>query len=324
MIGHRDQRPVNGQDHFTRGRQSECPGPYRRPLGGRTQFLAWTAWVVLALLGLEYLSGVFYLVAVVASGVLLHLAMGGALPTRVDADRRSLMFMGAIYVLVVALMAVAFRGFGTDHTAGLFAFFALALVIGVAGPVYFTVWVERRPLADLGLTVGDWPRVLGLAVLFGGTQFALTLWGYGLPAPEDWVPLLVMALVVGVFESIFFRGFLQQRLQRQFGDLAGILIAAVAYGAYHVGYGMGLDQIAFLTGLGVVYAVAFALARSVFVLWPLLTPLGSFYANVQAGDIPLPWASIAGFADVLIVMLVVIWLAHRHLTRTSSADAGSG
>jgi membrane protease YdiL (CAAX protease family) len=159
-------------------------------------------------------------------------------------------------------------------------------------------------------------------VLFGGTQFALTPWGYALPAPEDWVPLLVMALVVGVFESIFFRGVLQRRLQRQFGDLAGILIAAVAYGAYHVGYGMGLDQIAFLTGLGVVYA--FALARSVFALWPLLTPLGSFYANVQAGDIPLPWASIAGFADVLVVMLVVVWIAHRHLARTSPAAAGSG
>ena len=175
MIGHRDQRPVNGQDHSTRGRQAERPRPHREPVGGRTQFLALTAWVMLALLGLEYLSGVFYLVAVVASGVLLHLAMGGALPARVDVDRRSLMFMTAIHVLVVALMAVAFRGFGTDHTAGLFAFFALALVAGVAGPVYFTVWVERRPLADLGLTVGDWPRVLGLAMLFGGTQFVLTL-----------------------------------------------------------------------------------------------------------------------------------------------------
>ena len=86
---------------------------------------------------------------------------------------------------------------------------------------------------------------------------------------------------------------------------------------------MGLDQIAFLPGLGVVYAVAFALTRSVFVLWPL-TPLGSFYATVQAGDIPLPWASIPGFADVLAVMLVIVWAAHRHLTRMPAAAAGSG
>ena len=119
MIGHRDQRPVNGQDHSTRGRLAERPVPHRGPVGGRTQFLAWTAWVVLALLGLEYLSGAGYLLAVLASGVLLHLAMGGALPARVDVDRRSLVFMTATYLLVVAFMAVAFRGFGTDHTAGL-------------------------------------------------------------------------------------------------------------------------------------------------------------------------------------------------------------
>ena len=31
----------------------------------------------------------------------------------------------------------------------------------------------------------------------------------------------------------------------------------------------------FLFGLGVLYAVAFALVRNVLVLWPLLTPLGS-------------------------------------------------
>ena len=86
--------------------------------------------------------------------------------------------------------------------------------------------------------------------------------------------------------------------------------------------------------LGVVYAVAFALARNVLVLWPLLTPLGSFFANVEAGDIDLPWASIAGFADVLAVMLVVLWLARRHergraalgpsAKMTGRAEAGRG
>ena len=34
------------------------------------------------------------------------------------------------------------------------------------------------------------------------------------------------------------------------------------YGLYHVGYGTGLGDMVFLTGLGVVYAVAFPAARS--------------------------------------------------------------
>jgi len=147
-------------------------------------------------------------------------------------------------------------------------------------------------------------------------QFALTLWGFALPTdPENWVPLLVMALVVGVFESVFFRGFIQNRLKAQFGPVVGIAAAAALYGLYHVGYGMGLTELGFLVGLGVIYAVAFTLARNLFVLWPLLTPLGSFFANVKAGDIQLPWASILGFADVLVVVILVILISRRHERR---------
>jgi len=220
-----------------------------------------------------------------------------------------------LYVVVVALLSVAFRGFGTERTVGLFLCFVLALVIGVAGPVYYTVWVQHRPLADLGLTWADRRRTVLLALLFGGVQFSITLWGYDLPRPVDWVPLSSMALVVGVFESIFFRGFVQTRLQEHLGDVPGVLAAAAAYGAYHLGYGMGISEMVFLTGLGVVYATAWALTRSVVVLWPLLTPLGSFFAQVEGGDIELPWASIAGFADVLALMLVVLWLARRRIRR---------
>lgn len=61
---------------------------------------------------------------------------------------------------------------------------------------------------------------------------------------------------------------------------------------------LGLWTQWFLTGLGVVYAVAFRLVGSILVLWPLLTPLGSFFNQLQASDIELPWTSIAGFADV--------------------------
>ena len=86
---------------------------------------------------------------------------------------------------------------------------------------------------------------------------------------------------------------------------------------------MAADEMVFLFGLGVVYAIAFRLTGSVLVLWPLLTPLGAFYANLEAGDIELPWASIAGFVDVAVVMAVLIWLAHRHQRRRHDEPAGA-
>lgn len=275
----------------------------------------WAAWVVGALLLLPVVGGAAYAVVVAGSALVLTVWYPGRARSVIVAGR-DLTAIAVMYVAVVALLAAAFRGFSTDHVAGLFLCFAGALLVGTVGPVVYTVWVCRRPLADLGLRRDNWALTLRLALLFGGVQFALTLWGYDLPAAEDWVPLLVMALVVGVFESIFFRGFVQGRLEEAFGARVGIAGAAVLYGAYHVGYGMGLREMLFLTGLGVVYAVAYALPRNVFVLWPLLTPVGSFFANVEAGDIDLPWASIMGFADVLALMVAAIWLGARHARRT--------
>lgn len=80
---------------------------------------------------------------------------------------------------------------------------------------------------------------------------------------------------------------------------------------YHVGYGMGWQEMVFLFGLGVVYGIAYAVVPDIIVLWPLLIPMGSFFNNLQSGGFDLPWASILGFVDVLAVMVTAIVLAHR-------------
>jgi uncharacterized protein len=49
----------------------------------------------------------------------------------------------------------------------------------------------------------------------------------------------------------------------------------------------------------VVYAIAYRVVDNILVLWPLLTPIGSFFNNLEGGDIALPWAPIAGFANIL-------------------------
>ena len=289
------------------------------------RIVLWSIWAVGALLLLSVVPAAMYGPSVAVSALLLCLVPDALPPTSRRRDRHDLIAVASLYLGVVALMRLAFVGFTTDHIVGLFLAFASALLLGVIGPLYYTIWMRGRPMADLGLRRDNWRPTAVLALLFAGVQFALTLWGFDLPAPEDWVPLLVMALVVGVFEAIFFRGFVQNRLEAQFGPVLGIAGAAALYGLYHVGYGMGSNELVFLTGLGVVYAVAFALARNVLVLWPLLTPLGSFYNAVDTGDIDLPWASIAGFADVFALMAVALWLANRHAHKHHAAtdDAGT-
>lgn len=261
--------------------------------------------------------------AVIVSGVAIALAV---IPTtRVSftgrVDRRDLLTIGGLYVVVVASFSLAFRVFTTDSVLGLFLSFAFGLLVGVAGPVVYHVRIRGGTLTDLGIGAHDMGRTLTVGLSLAAVQFAITLWGVELPEPVDWVPLLVMSITVGLFEAVFFRGFIQTRLESSFGTGPGVAGAAVLYGLYHVGYGMGFDEIGFLVGLGVVYAVVFRLVSNVLVLWPLLTPVGSFFNNLEAGDIELPWASIAGFADVLVVMAVVIWFARRHVRKRT--DAGT-
>jgi membrane protease YdiL (CAAX protease family) len=289
--------------------------------GGRTMMSAlarhrrivWVTWLIAALLFLEIGNLLVYgLVVPLSAGALVLLAPGLLPHTDRQADKQDLRTVLAMYVGVVTSLYLAFQVFTTGHVVGLFLCFAAALIMGVVGPVIYTVRVRRRPLADLGLRLTNSRDAVGLGLALAAAQFFLTLYGHALPARAvDWVPLAVMALMVGLFEAIFFRGFIQTRLSASMGPGAGTVSAAAMYSLYHVGYGMGPRDMIFLFGLGIVYAVAYACVRNILVLWPLLIPMGSFFNNLQSGGFALPWASILGFVDVLGVMFAAVWLAHR-------------
>ena len=278
--------------------------------------LIWFGFVLAALLLLDVFDPITWSVVVSAAALLFAIAVHPARPSwRGVVDGRDLIAVAVFYLAVVTLFRLAFVMFTTANVLGLFLAFAGGLLVGVTGPIGYQVWIRHRDLRSLGVGLHRLPQTALVGLVLAAVQFLITLWGYDLPDPGAWVPLLVMSLVVGFFEAVFFRGFIQNRLEASFGTAPGIAAAALLYGLYHVGYGMGSGEIWFLIGLGVVYAVVFRLVGNILVLWPLLTPMGSFFNQLQAGDIELPWASIVGFADVGGVMAVAVWLALRHIRK---------
>jgi len=93
-------------------------------------------------------------------------------------------------------------------------------------------------------------------------------------AASSLLPLAALSLTIGLFEAVFWRGWVLLRLEEAFGIVPAILLGSLLYAAYHVGYAMPTSEIAFLFLVGVMYAVAFRLTRSVFILWPLFQPMG--------------------------------------------------
>lgn len=244
--------------------------------------IIWVTWLIAALLFLAIGNGLIYgLTIPLTAGLLVLLAPGLVPNAGRHVDGQDIGAVLLLYVGVVGALYLAFQVFTVDRTLGLFLCYAAGLILGVVGPVIYTVWMRGRPLADLGLTTKNWRQAVGLGLVLGLIQFFLTLYGYDLPAPVDWVPLLTMSLMVGLFEAIFFRGFVQTRLSASFGTIPGVVAAAALYALYHVGYGMGMREMAFLFGLGLVYGIAYACVNNVLVLWPVLIPLGSFYNNLQ-------------------------------------------
>jgi uncharacterized protein len=217
----------------------------------RHKKIVWVTWLVAALLFLAVGNGLVYGLAIpLTAGLLVFIAPGLVPNTGRQVDGRDIRAVLLLYVGVVAALYLAFQVFTVQRTLGLFLCYAGGLILGVVGPVIYTVWRRGRPLVDLGLTMKNWRQAAGLGLVLGAVQFFLTLYGYSLPAPADWVPLLTMSLMVGLFEAIFFRGFIQTRLSASFGPVPGVAAAAAMYALYHVGYGMGSEKWCSCSGSG--------------------------------------------------------------------------
>ncbi len=121
-------------DHPVRDRSSVLP-----PRPSRTARWVWAAWVVGALLLLPVVGGAAYAVVIAATALVLTVWFPGRSRSATAAGR-DLAAIAVMYAAVVGLLAAAFRGFTTDHVAGLFLCFAGALLVGTVGPVVYTVW----------------------------------------------------------------------------------------------------------------------------------------------------------------------------------------
>ena len=280
----------------------------------------WTGYLVVALLLLAVVPSELYPLVVGLGGLALALAAPETRQLRWRLVGLDLGRLLGLYALCVGLFYLAFQVFTVDNVPGLFILFGAGLVLGVAGPLVHVSIAQRRPLADLGLTRERLPQTLALAGLLALVQAAVTLPSLAFGAPASWLPLLVMALVVGFFEAVYFRGYVIAILEPMLGIVPAVAASALLYAVYHVGYGMTGSEMVFLFGLGIVYAIAFVVPRNILAIWPLLTPVGGFFATVNAGDVSLPTEAILGFADIAALMLAAMYLVNRWRRRHPATD----
>ncbi|MEW5870060.1 MAG: CPBP family intramembrane glutamic endopeptidase [Chloroflexota bacterium] len=186
-----------------------------------------------------------------------------------------------------------------------------ALLFGIGLPLAWMVLYRKRSIQDLGITAKYLGLSIVLQLVFSLFQYLGTLAKTDLPTWSEMLPLLGLALAIGFFEALFWRGWVLLRLEEAFGLIPAVILGSLLYALYHVGYGMLWAEIAFLFWIGVLYAVCFRFTRSIFILWPVFQPMGQLVTLVRDG-LHLPTIAALGFFEAWILMLVLIWLAYRY------------
>ncbi|RJQ55995.1 MAG: CPBP family intramembrane metalloprotease [Actinobacteria bacterium] len=227
------------------------------------------------------------------------------------------------WLLVVAALSSATFLVTAENGIAYFLLYAIvgATLAGVGIPLAWTTLVRRRPISDLGITSRRLAASLVLQAVFFAVQTQGAVSTLAFPGFERLLPLVALALAIGLFEAIFWRGWVQQRLEAAFGFVPALLAGSLLYAAYHIGYGMPFEEIVFLYVVGLVYGAVFRLTGSVFILWPFLQPSGQLLTLIRDG-LALPPIAALGFVEVLAVMLALAWAAHRYHKRGEEGRTG--
>ncbi len=206
-----------------------------------------------------------------------------------------LLVTGALYTATVIIGPSVWGGFAY------FLLYALlcATIFGVGFPLYWTVVKRQRSIADLGLTTQRLIPVvkrqrsiadlglttqrlipsLALQAVFSVLLYSVTLARVQLPSANELIPLIGLALAIGFFEAIFWRGWVLLRLEDAFGIIPAILLGSA--------------------------------------LWPVFQPMGQLVTLIEDG-LSLPLLAALGFAEVLLLMLALVWFAQRYYLKQSS------
>jgi uncharacterized protein len=233
-----------------------------------------------------------------------------------------LLVVALSWALVVAALTTATTLVTPERGLLYFAVYAIvgATVFGLGVPLLWMVFVRRRPISDLGLTARRWRLSLVLQAVLAMVLYLAAYRGavIDLPPTTRLLPLVALALAIGFFEAVFWRGWVLLRLVESFGIVPAVLLGSLLYAAYHVGYGMDTNEMVFLFFIGIMFSVVFLVTRSVLILWPVFQPMGQLVTLVQ-DRLTLPFLATVGFGEVLIAMVVMAYFAGRYQQRRSVA-----
>ena len=129
------------------------------------------------------------------------------------------------------------------------------------------------------------------------------------------LPVAILPLVMTTFfEEFLFRGFLQTRLEKQFGAAIAIIVSGLLFALYHFGYPgfRAAGDIVLLFAVGIGFAISFKLAESNLIVSYFVNLPNAFVTYILKFE-QFPkmtiWSTM--FAGITIIFIVAILFAMK-------------
>ncbi len=130
------------------------------------------------------------------------------------------------------------------------------------------------------------------------------------------LPVAILPLVMTTFfEEFLFRGFLQTRLEKQFGAVIAIIVSGLLFALYHLGYPgfREAGDIVLLFAVGIGFAVSFKLAENNLIVSYFVNLPNAFVTYILRFE-QFPrmtiWSTM--FAGITIIFIVAILFAIKN------------
>lgn len=128
----------------------------------------------------------------------------------------------------------------------------------------------------------------------------------------DVLPIAILPLIMTTFfEEFLFRGFLQPRLEKQFGAVVAIIVSGLLFALYHIGYSgfRTVSDILLLFAVGIGFAVSFKLAKNNLIVSYFVNLPNAFITYILKYE-QFPkmtvWSTV--YAGITIILIVVLLL----------------
>jgi len=193
---------------------------------------------------------------------------------------------------------------------------------GIYGIILSTIvpliilYKNKEKLSTIGfqrLHLKQW-MVLIIFVSFSVCGQIMPLIAAGTAIQWNLLPICFFPLVMTTFfEEFLFRGFIQTRIEKQFGFIIAILVSGLMFSLYHIGYPgfRSINDLLLLFAVGSGFAAAFKLSgNNLYVSYFVNLPNALLTYILKSGQFPVLDINSTIGAVITIILIVIILIKY--------------